>query len=303
MRATIKRTVSVCLLLSLTLTACTGSSQPVHAPPASATLLSATTSEPTTQASTTPSAILVEDTPKPVATPDMTETAIRAFAATAEAVSTDVATQDGVWSDVEGTLSALGLLQSPTGVALATATPLPFPVSTQEVQVSWGTAIQYSFADPNDLLAARQAYEQYLDFISFRDGPPPENLEEALATRMVRDGKGNGPNSCLFSDTLRAMSGQAAHGRYIRLIPANGVVWDEGRIFLDVTPTEITTALGWNARAVLVELVEAKTGNIIKQERMNMAGTAHLTYVANTSQWLVENDNGGFYCEWIGHFD
>jgi hypothetical protein len=233
----------------------------------------------------------------------MTETAIRAFSATAEAVSTDVAAQGGGWPQVEGTLSALGLLQSATPYALATPTPLPFPVSTQQVQVSWGVATEYSFADPKDLLAARQAYERYLDFISFRAGPPPDNLEEELATHMVRDGSGHGPFSCLFSDTVGALSGKASQGRYIRLTLAKGLTWNDSRVFLDVSSSGITTALGWSARDVLVELVEIKTGEVLKQKRMGMAGTAYLTYLSDPSQWLVEDDDNGFYCDWIGYFD
>jgi len=289
--------------LSLTLAACSGPRQQAQAPSASATSPGGLTSTPAPLATSTSSLVPVEDTPRPVATPDMTETTIQAFSATAEAVSTDVAAQGGGWLQVEGTLGALGLLQSPTPYALATATPLPFPVSTQQVRVSWGVATEYSFANPKDLLAARQAYERYLDFLSFRAGPPPDNLEDELATHMVRDGSGHGPFSCLFADTSRGVTGKASQGRYIRLTPKNGLTWDDSRVFLDVSSSGITTALGWRTRDVLVELVEIKTGKVVKQARMNMAGTAHLTYVSDSGKWLMEDDNGGFYCEWIGYFD
>lgn len=301
MRMTIERIVSLCLLLGMLLTACSGPTRQAQVPlPTSVSELNST---PAPSATFAPELILPEDTSTSVATPDMTETAIRAYAATANVVSTEVAAQGGSWPEIEGTLDAMGLLQAPTAFATLTPTPPPFPVSTQEVQMSWGTAIQYSFADPNDLLAARQAYEQYFNFVSFRTSPPLENIEEGLAEHMVRDGSGIGPNSCLFADMVSSISGKASNGRYIRLTMASGLTWDDNRVLLDVGPSGINVAVGWSLDDVQVELVEIKTDNIIQQKQMDIAGTAHLVYVSDIGQWRLEDDEGGFYCAWIGFLD
>lgn len=286
----------VAILSALAVTACSGP-QPLPAtstPQASTPEVLADTLTPTM--TFTPQIISAVDTP----TPDVTETAIRAFAATAEAVATDVSALGGGWAQVEGTLSALGLMPPTNALMPATTTPLPFPVSTQQVQVSWGVATEYTFADPNDLQAARQAYEQFLEFISFQDGPLPDGLEATLASHMMRDGSRTGPTSCLFDDVLRGLASKAAQGRYIRLKPANGLAWDDDRVFLDVGASGIRAALGWEMADVLVELVDAQTGAVIKNKVMTMAGTAHLTYLADARQWQLEDDSGGFYCEWIG---
>ena len=288
----------VAILTALAVTACSGP-QPLPAtstPQASEPGVLADT--PTPVATFTPQIVSAVDTP----TPDLTETAIRAFATTAEAVATEVSTQGGGWAQVEGTLSALGLMPPANAQVQATATLLPFPVSTQQIPVSWGVATEYTFADPNDLLAARRAYEQYLDFISFQVGPPPEDLEATLALHMIRDGSRIGAKSCLFDDVLRGLAGQAAQGRYIRLKLTNELVWDDDRVFLEVGASGIRAALGWAMVDVLVEQVDVQTGTVTKHKVMTLAGTAHLRYLSDARQWRLEDDNGGFYCGWIEFF-
>lgn len=301
MRLSIKQAMILSVLPSLILVGCSAPTQKVQVPSPTAVSEVIGTSAPS--AAFVQEIIVPEDTPTPVATPDLTETAIRSFAATADAVSTDVAAQGGGWPEVQGTLIALGVLEQPEVYASPTPTPLPFPVNTQEVQVSWGTAIRYSFANSDDLLAAQQAYEQYFDFISFQSEPPPDDVEEALAELMVKDGSGIGPFSCLFADMLSGISGKASQGRYVRLTPIDELVWDDTRVYLDVGPSGIEVAVGWVIHEANVELVEIRTGNVLKRKLMGMAGTAHMTYVSELDGWLLDDDNGGFYCEWISFFE
>lgn len=241
-------------------------------------------------------------TPRPSATPDMTETAIQAFAATADAVGTQVAARGGDVQGVFATLGALGLYASPTPYALPTPTPLPFPVSTEQYEANGATRTRFGFENPEDLRAARQVYEQYFDFISFRAGPPPQDLQTALEQYMVQSTHLQDPGSCYLLDVQVKVSGLASKGQYVRITPTP-LQWDDGQIFLDVGPTGITVAMDWEERGALLELVDIRSGAVLKQKgNVTLSGTARLIYDSGSNQWLLEDDDHGFYCNSLQFF-
>jgi hypothetical protein len=192
-------------------------------------------------------------------------------------------------------MEALGMLSSATPYPTSTPFPVPFPVSTRVSQ--FGT-IGYTFADPEDIRRARQVYESYFDFISFRSGPPPENLAEALAQYISPDANvADGKSDCGYSGILSKIETLAREGYYLRLTLQNGVVWDDDQVHLFVFPDEIETVMGTKyVPNLLIEQVEIRTGTVIKQKVDDLASSAHLEFDQGTRQWILTRDENGFYC-------
>lgn len=296
--STIGRPNAVLTLILLVLTACArGGPQTGQASPSLAANATATPQGSAMAGTDVPAATRLS-----VSTPNPTETARAIFAATSLAVSADLATQgvpaDQIGQYSQATLEALGMLAPPTPHATATPFPVPFPVATQLVSVPWSSTPQprYLFADPGDLRTAQQVYVRYFDFISFRDGPPPENLEEALA-QYLSPSSSHAAGDCGYSGVLARISGLVAQGYYLRLTLPDGVTWDEEQVSLFLLPGKIEAAMETQYMPdLLIEQVEIDTGRVIKQKTDDLASNVYLDYDFNTGQWALARDDNGFYC-------
>lgn len=296
-----KRSAIVFLFVGWWVTACSGSGT---LPP---TLIVATsvnsdastagaTFIPITQ-SATPSTTLL-----PTATPDVTETALHAFAATADAVGTQVAEQGGSVQNVVATLGALSLYQSPTPPASSTPTPLPFAISTQQYEANGAIRTRYEFADDADLRVAQQAYERFFDAITFQAGPPPENIRMLLANYMTPGNHLPEPGSCFLDDVASEISSLSAKGRYVRLTPTT-LQWEVGLVMLNIDSSGITVAMDWQMRGASLELVDIHSGTVLRQQgNFTLGGTARLIYQPELLDWRVADDDHGFYCNGLRFF-
>lgn len=296
--STIRRPNTVVTLILLVLTACArGGPQPGQASPSLPANATVTPQGSAMTGTDVPAATLL-----PGSTPNPTETARAIFAATSLAISSDLATQgvpaDQIGQYSQATLEALGMLAPPTPHATATSFPVPFPVATQLVPVEWSSTPQprYYFADPGDLRTAQQAYERYLDFISFRDGPPPENLGEALA-QYFSPNSSHATGDCGYSGVLAKISGLVAQGYYLRLTLPDGVKWDEEQVSLFLLPGGLEAAMETRYMPnLLIEQVEIGTGKVIKQNTDDLASNVYLDYDFNSGRWALARDDNGFYC-------
>lgn len=296
--STIRRPNTVITLIVLVLTACArGGPQTGQASPSLAANATATP-----QGSAIPGTNVPATTLVPVSTPNPTETTRAVFAATSLAISEDLATQgvpaDQIGQYSQATLEALGMLAPPTPLATATPFPVPFPVATQLVPVEWSTTPQprYYFADPGDLRTAQQVYELYFDFISFRDGPPPENLGEVLA-QYLSPNSSHAAGDCGYSGVLAKISGLVAQGYYLRLTMPDGVKWDEEQVSLFLLPGSLEAAMETRYMPnLLIEQLQIGTGRVIKQKTVDLASNVYLDYDFSSGQWALARDDNGFYC-------
>ncbi len=237
----------------------------------------------------------------PTAAPNSTEATRAAFAATSKAVSAYLATQgvppDKLGQYSQATLQALGILPVSTQQPTATPFPVPFPVSTS---VDQHGVTHYEFIDPNDVRSARQAYERYIDFISFRNGPPSANLKEELVQYLSPDADATDASSeCGYIGVLNKIMGLAQQGRYLRLSLPEGIKWNDNGISLFVSPGDMEAVMDLESTPLVVEQVETKTGKVVKQSNMNLVSTARMDYDWTSGQWVLTLDQRGFYCQGI----
>lgn len=241
-------------------------------------------------------------TPLPTATPDVTTTALHAFAATADAVGTQVAEQGGGVQDVVATLGAMSLYQSPVPPTTSTPTPLPFAISTQQYEANGVIRTRYEFADAADLRVAQQAYERFFDAITFQAGPPPDDIRALLANYMTPSNHLPEPGSCFLDDVAAEISGLNAKGRYVRLTPTV-LLWDASQVTLNIDSSGITVAMDWQMRGASLELMDIESGMVLRQKsNFALGGTARLIYQPDLHDWLVEDDDHGFYCNGLRFF-
>jgi hypothetical protein len=193
-------------------------------------------------------------------------------------------------------LGALSLVQSQTPVPSKTPTSLPFPVLTTPILDQSGHVIgtHYEFANPQDLRAVQQVYERYFDFISFRNGPPPQDLDAGLDGYIQSADSLPSPQSCRAADVSGAVSSLVGRGHYIRLTPPDGIEWKDDGVHLFISPSGIEASLDWSAEDVLVEQVDIQTGKALKQHMVFMSGTAALVYAADSATWHLVDDANGY---------
>jgi hypothetical protein len=181
----------------------------------------------------------------------------------------------------------------------ATPTPLPFPVVTEVGQFG----VRYRFADPADIERIQTIYERYWDFISFRDGPPPDDLAEALGQHLspspnaaFRDGE------CMFEDVLGKVQVLKQRGLYLRIsspevlqwgladkdvwLIANGV--DADRIRAEVRSAAMTNGL--------VEITDLVTGRVIQALSLSIYLTPNFECASSQAAWKLLRDANGVYC-------
>jgi hypothetical protein len=238
-------------------------------------------------------------TPEPTATstPTPTPNATAAAKATIQAISDSVYATDpfnpDAYAQIEATVCAV--------IPPPTPTPLPWKVKPNDPTVNeignclhgagiwsdgyWLSASNYTFANPNDLRAAQQVYEEHFDFISFRNGPPAENFNEELAHYMLPKGS--------YSAVTQAVTSLRQQGYYIR-VTVSSLAWSED-VYLDLD--QLRLSIGWSAKGAVRELVDIKTNQVIKRKQAWQAGHARLVYDPKKSRWFVLEDEDGIYTD------
>jgi len=275
--------------LALLLTACTasgfGQNSQTNSPTPAATLT----------ATLAPTATLE---PTATSTPTPTPNATAAAKATIQAISDSVYATDpfnpDAYAQIEATVCAV--------IPPPTPTPLPWKVKPNDSTVNeignclhgagiwsdghWLSASNYTFADPDDLRAAQQVYEEYFDFISFRNGPPAENFNEELAHYMLPKGS--------YSAVTQAVTSLQEQGYYIR-VTVSSLAWSKD-VYLDLD--QLRLSISWSAlKGASRELVDIKTGQVIKRQQAWLAGHALLSYDTQQSRWLILEDERGIYTD------
>jgi len=191
----------------------------------------------------------------------------------------------------------------------STPTPPPFPVRVIATSVYYpGVPDEYgyTFANPDDLRAARRVYAEYFDLLSFREAPPPptDELTRQLTRYRVLD-----PNpalnvpmngrSCSINDVLSVLQRSGQASQYYR-INAEPLQWSEDHTFLRLNSSGVSLHSDWKTNA-LVQLVERDTGRTIREKQMVLLGTASLTILDDG--WIVVGESDGFYCDKVDSFD
>jgi hypothetical protein len=199
------------------------------------------------------------------------------------------------------------IVDSGTAYVPPTSTPPPFPVTIVATSIySPGVPAEdgYAFTNPNDLRAARKAYEQYFEFMSFRTSAPSSPDEIRAQAAQYRD---LSPNpalniglsaSCTFDDVLAVIQKYEVLHQYFR-IDAGALAWSDQRIYLALTHSGVSLQTDWSTTAV-VQLIASDTGKAVQQKQMHLLGTASLTIKGGG--WIVEGEGGGFYCDAVRSF-
>lgn len=280
-------------LALMSLTACTGSA-PGQAAPANATpvVTSTVTLAPTAT---------FEPTATATATATPTPNATVAAKETIQAISDSVYATDpfnpDAYAQIQATVCAV--------IPPPTPTPLPwkvkpYPENNPSIvetdnclaesgiwsEGKWLSASNYTFANPEDLRAAQQVYEDYFNFISFRSGPPGEDFDEELTHYMLPKGS--------YSAVTQAVKSLKEQGYYIR-VNASDLVWSED-VYLDIN--QLKLSISWSAlQGVSRELVDIKTGQVIKRKQGWLAGETLLSYDTQQARWLIVEDGDGIYTD------
>lgn len=180
-----------------------------------------------------------------------------------------------------------------------TATPLPFPVVTEVGQFG----VRYRFADPAEVERIRDVYERYWDFISFRDGPPPENLTEALAQHLAPSPQATFSNGeCMYADVLGKIEEMRNHGLYLRASEPIEIAWGDrdDDVFLFAGGVNIgNIEVSLHSRLiprVQVALVESAGERVLKMTTTTLALVAHFEFASQSSEWRLVRDGDGLYC-------
>jgi hypothetical protein len=161
---------------------------------------------------------------------------------------------------------------------------------------TWVEARSFSFANGMDLEVAHKRYLAYLDELSFRDGPPTDDFIARLREHMDSTGTAPAPESCLADEIIGRVMTLAESGNYIRLTFTQPIHWSEQSHLFSLAG-DVQLALPWSTAAIQQELVEIGTGRVIKQALLaRIAGTAWLTYSSSSHDWLVADDDSGYYC-------
>ena len=162
----------------------------------------------------------------------------------------------------------------------------------------------YAFANPDDLKAARNIYEQYFEFMSFRVTPPPAIDDIKTHVTQFRDLSPNPAlnvgisDSCSFDDVAALIQQFDGLHQYFR-IDAGSLEWSDQRIFLALTHSGVSLQTDWSTTAV-VQLMDRNTGKVVREKQMHLLGTASLTI--KYGRWIVEGEGGGFYCLGVRSF-
>jgi hypothetical protein len=204
---------------------------------------------------------------------------------------------------------ATPLVQPATPFVEPTPTPPPFPVIVIATSIyNPGVPAEegYAFANPEDLRAARKAYEQYFELLSFRDAPPPPIDELQVQVAELRDlnpnpalNVGLSGRECSIGDVFSVIQRAEEAGQYYR-IDAEPLVWSDDHIFLRLTSSGVSLHTDWKANA-LVQLLERDTSRMIREKQMALLGTASLTI--EDGKWIVVGESNGFYCDQIDSFN
>lgn len=204
---------------------------------------------------------------------------------------------------------ATPFVQPGTPFVESTPTPPPFPVIVIATSIyNPGVPAEegYAFANPEDLRAARKAYEQYFDIVSFHDAPPSPIDELQVQIAEFRDidpdpalNVGLSPKECSADDVLSVIQMAEEAGQYYR-IDAEPLVWSDDHIFLRLTSNGVSLHTDWKANA-LVQLVERDTGRMLREKQMALLGTASMTI--QDGKWIVVGESNGFYCDQIDLFN
>jgi hypothetical protein len=166
----------------------------------------------------------------------------------------------------------------------------------------WVEAEAVQFANPGDLQIAQQAYEHYLDFISFKAAAPGNGFARELAIHMDSTEVLPSPQSCLAPDVINAITRLNARGQYVRLTFPQGVEWGADYSLMHNASGMWQLALRWQAKGVRQELIDRTSGNTLASSVALLAGTAWLVYAPDRQGWIVTDDGNGYYCASLSAF-
>jgi hypothetical protein len=289
---------------------------------------------------------VVPVTPRPTLTPAPTYSPAKATAAADEATRAPIETQVAAYiASNNVSLPADPSLGEATQRAMVDATrcavappptpaPLPFQIAVTPLA---GTAPQAlctgsgvwldgrwqagatKLVDGFTLAELHNAYAHYLDFISFRNGPPSTDLADQLARYMPRQQHldyllgGESFGTQLSSESRLYVEGEIrillAQGYYIRMTEINQIQWDERHNYLKalvihktLETTRVAPQIGWlvdlawssNMRR---ELVDTRTNRVIKTCRQQrVGGEPVFLYDPDQARWILIGDvDGGPY--------
>jgi hypothetical protein len=183
----------------------------------------------------------------------------------------------------QATRAALALRGDGTpGLGPATPTTAPIALVTEQYLANGIERTRYHFADPNDVLPAREAILRVLDILSLRDGlPEPDVLNERLRAGMldVED-----PGACTYRGVLDLIASRRAANEYVRWTTFEVVKWQDAQeVSLDIGDG-LTVDIDIEVRAN-AERVDSVTRSPTATILLTISGGAQVRYV--DGHWLV----------------
>ncbi len=254
------------------------------------------------------------------------ESADPAIQATAGAVRAAILTEhpreggiealtDGSYSSnqarMQETLVAQGLVWTPT--------PYPFPVATvyADTRQSPGDYLNgrvVTYPDASALAELDNLYNRYLQAVTFRDVPPPEDLDAALEPLVWATVDGYESQRCDRLAMTQTLEQMRARGYYVRVTvpdaPISFLPPEPGFEYRDAVERTVTGALTIR-RTLQVdtsfpgEIVSVATGQVTQAIRIvpNLGGSNAVVFAFDpaTGRWWIQDDPGSPLCTRYGN--
>jgi hypothetical protein len=148
-------------------------------------------------------------------------------------------------------------------------------------------------ANPNDLRQAQQTYQAYFDFLTFRSGPPQADFADRLKALMLP--VDDTPYFCPYQSIVNIVSELRGKGQYVRMDSLSLLKWRPDRNIISPAVNPIALSVELQSLSIKLELVDATTGKVLKEQQRSIAPSPTLVYLSDTRQWAVQSDPGG-YC-------
>lgn len=254
------------------------------------------------------------------------ESADPAVQATAAAVRAAILTEhpreggiealtDGSYSSnqarMQETLVAQGLVWTPT--------PYPFPVATvyADTRQSPGDYLNgrvVTYPDTSVLAELDDLYNRYLRAVTFRDAPPPEDLDATLEPLVGATVDGFESQRCDRLAMTQVLEQMRARGYYVRVTvpdaPISFLPPEPGFEYRDAVERTVTGALTIR-RTLQVdtsfpgEIVSVATDQVAQAIRIrpNLGGSNAVvfTFDPTTGRWWIQDDPGSPLCTRYGN--
>lgn len=222
---------------------------------------------------------------------------------------------DGSYSSnqarMQETLVARGLVWTPT--------PYPFPVATvyADTRQSPGDYLNgrvVTYPDASVLAELDNLYNRYLRAVTFRDAPPPEDLDAALEPLVSATVDGYESQRCDRLAMTQTLEQMRARGYYVRVTvpdaPISFLPPEPGFEYRDAVERTVTGALTIR-RTLQVdtsfpgEIMSVATGQITQAIRIepNLGGSNAVVFAFDpaTGRWWIQDDPGSPLCTRYGN--